>query len=343
MSSDNDPGPTPGGDGRAAGMLVLACALWGASFTWAKATLAGMAAARGKKPGDLLWLPVLYVAWRFALGAALWAVVFRRSLKGWTWRAARRSAALGCLLAAPMALQQMGLARTSEPVSAFLTSLTIVFTPLALWALFRERPSARIALGVAFGAGGVCLMNLVGRGEIETGTLVGMALGVACALGFALHIVGVDRWGRDEDPFRLSLGQFATASIVALALTPILGAGAADLAPRAQWAMLSGDGVPLNLALATVVSTLGAFGLMFRYQPRVDASRATIIYLTEPVFASAYAWALAERRMTAWEIAGGALILAANFVSRSRKGAAPPEAPACIDDRAAARGGADGP
>ncbi len=305
-------------EGRAAAMLVLACALWGASFTWVKASLAGMAVARGGKPGGFLWVPVLYIGWRFVLGAALWGIVFRRSLRGWTLKTARRSVLLGGLLVAPMILQQLGLDRTSESVSAFLTSLTIVFTPLTLWALFRERPSGRVALGVLFGTGGVYLMTLAGRTDVDPGELAGVALGVACALGFSLHIVGIDRWGREEDPFRLTLGQFATAGVVALAVTPLFGAGWADLAPSVQWSMFAHEGVAMNLGLAIVFSTLGAFGLMFRYQPRVSASRATIIYLTEPIFASVYAWVFAASGMTTAGIAGGALILAANFVSRRR-------------------------
>ena len=315
---------------RAAGMLLLTCALWGASFTWVKATLAGMAAARGGAPGDFLWVPALYIGWRFLIGAALWGIVFRRSLRGWTMKTARRSVFLGALLAAPMILQQMGLDRTSESVSAFLTSLTIVFTPLALWALFRERPSGRIAAGVGLGVAGVYLMTLAGRGEVEAGELAGVALGVACALGFSLHIVGIDRWGREEDPFRLTLGQFATAGVIALAAAPLFGAGRADLAPGAQWAMLAHEGVARDLALAIVFSTLGAFGLMFRYQPRVNASHATIIYLSEPVFASVYAWAFGTGGMTRAGIAGASLILAANFVSRRRgkaKGAVAPVRP----------------
>jgi drug/metabolite transporter (DMT)-like permease len=317
-------------DRRAAGMLVLACALWGASFTWVKATLVGMAAARGGVPRDFLWVPVLYIGWRFVLGAILWGIVFRRSLKGWTWKTARRSVFLGVLLVAPMIAQQLGLARTSESVSAFLTSLVIVFTPLTLWIFFRERPSARIALGVLFGAGGVYLMTFAGKSVTEPGELAGIALGIACALGFSLHIVGIDRWGREEDPLRLTLGQFATAGLVALVAVPFFGAGVEDLSPRVQWEMFTHDGVTLNLALAIVVSTIGAYGLMFRYQPRVKASRATIIYLVEPVFASAYAWVFASSGMTALGIVGGVIILAANFVSRQGQSAAPPDAPSPV-------------
>ncbi|MHC4252614.1 MAG: DMT family transporter [Planctomycetota bacterium] len=337
---DDGPAVLPGGppapagapapradDARAAGMLVLACALWGASFTWVKAGLSGMAAARGGKAADFLWVPALYIGWRFILGAALWGIVFRRSLKGWTRRTARRSVLLGALLFVPMFLQLLGLGRTSESVSAFLTSLTIVFTPLTLWLLFRERPSGRVALGVLFGMGGVYLMSFAGSREAAPGKLAGVALGVACALGFSLHIVGIDRWGRDEDPFRLTLGQFATVGVLGLVAAPLFGAGWDDLAPGAQWAMLSHEGVARDLVLAVVFSTLGAFGLMFRYQPRVSASRATIIYLTEPIFASLYAWVFAASGMTAFGVAGGALILAANFVSRRRADLAPPDAP----------------
>jgi drug/metabolite transporter (DMT)-like permease len=73
--------------------------------------------------------------------------------------------------------------------------------------------------------------------------------------------------------------------------------------------------VLLDLSMLTVFATIGGFGLMTFYQPRLDPARAALIYLIEPIFAAAYALVFAGRAMTAREALGGALILAANALA----------------------------
>ena len=315
-------GAASGARRRAPVMLVLACALWGASFTWVKHTQAGMAEAHGLEPGATLWVPVLYIGWRFLAASVLWAVAFPRSLRGWSLKGLRRSALMGLLLALGMILQLLSLDRISQATCAFLTSLTIVFTPLAQWVLLRKAPPRRMLLCVALGAAGVYLMTAAGGDEMKPNELLGVGLGVCCAAAFSLHIVAVAHYGKEEDPWRLSLGQFLVLGVLGFLLSPVFGA---DVSPSRQYAMLAFPGVAVNLGLATVFATLGAFGLMFRYQPRISPTRGAIIYLTEPVFAAAYAWAFAASGMTALAIAGALAILSANLVARARLGGASKE------------------
>ena len=61
-----------------------------------------------------------------------------------------------------------------------------------------------------------------------------------------------------------------------------------------------------------VFSTLIAFGLMIFFQPKVDPTRAALIYLTEPVFAALFAWWLTGRGLGPTGIAGAGLIITAN-------------------------------
>jgi drug/metabolite transporter (DMT)-like permease len=50
------------------------------------------------------------------------------------------------------------------------------------------------------------------------------------------------------------------------------------------------------------------------FQPRIDPTRAALIYLMEPVFAAAYAWAARGSGLTVQALTGAALILVANFL-----------------------------
>ncbi len=63
--------------------------------------------------------------------------------------------------------------------------------------------------------------------------------------------------------------------------------------------------------LLIVLTTVGAFGLMMRFQPRIDPTRAALIYLAEPVIAALWAW----RPMHGLPMIGAGLIVAANLLA----------------------------
>ena len=81
-----------------------------------------------------------------------------------------------------------------------------------------------------------------------------------------------------------------------------------------QWAMLIGSELWLYVVLLIVVSTMAAFGLMFYFQPKLDPTRAALIYLAEPIFAALYAYVAVGRTLSSIGLLGAGLILAANVL-----------------------------
>jgi drug/metabolite transporter (DMT)-like permease len=79
-----------------------------------------------------------------------------------------------------------------------------------------------------------------------------------------------------------------------------------------QWAILTREGLWLNVVLLVIFSTMAAYGLMFHFQPRIDPTRAALIYLAEPIFAALYAYAAMGRVVSAMATLGAGLILLAN-------------------------------
>jgi drug/metabolite transporter (DMT)-like permease len=49
-------------------------------------------------------------------------------------------------------------------------------------------------------------------------------------------------------------------------------------------------------------------------QPRIDTTRAALIYLAEPIFGAIFAWILLNSAMTLTQIIGALLILIANLI-----------------------------
>ena len=119
-----------------------------------------------------------------------------------------------------------------------------------------------------------------------------------------------------QGPWRLAAGQFLiTGAVCATCAVACLfvKTGPEPLhAPALVRSLASSPAVWANLLLLTAFSTLGAYGLLTFFQPRLDPTRAALVYLLEPVVAAAYAYAATGRGLTATGLAGAVLILAAN-------------------------------
>ena len=63
-----------------------------------------------------------------------------------------------------------------------------------------------------------------------------------------------------------------------------------------------------------ILVTVGAFGLQTHFQPHIDPTRAALLYLVEPIFASLYAWLATGRGLSPLAAAGAGLILIANVL-----------------------------
>ena len=100
--------------------------------------------------------------------------------------------------------------------------------------------------------------------------------------------------------------------------------------PAASWPAFT-----LLLVLALVCS-VGAYGLMNSWQPRMSATEAGLIYTTEPVFTAAFVLflpvmlgqlvgqAYPNESLTFSLIAGGSLILSANLLMQWKRRPHPP-------------------
>jgi drug/metabolite transporter (DMT)-like permease len=289
--------------------LFLATMAWGGSFTWAKAAGDGINQALGLPAGALIG-PILLLAWRFTATGVLWLVLFPGARRGWSWPALGRSVLLGVLLWAGQTVQMLGLDRTSEAVNAFLTSLTVVFVPFLMMVVVRRPPRAVIWLAVSLAALGIWLMT----GATPTGFGTGEMLGLACAVFFSAHMIALGEVARYDSPWQIGAGQFLSVGLGSALTCLFVRHGSVPLTPRVQWAIIADPQLWPYVVLLIVVSTMTAFGLMFYFQPKLDPTRAALIYLAEPIFAALYAYAAVGRGLSAEALLGAGLILAANVL-----------------------------
>ena len=91
-----------------------------------------------------------------------------------------------------------------------------------------------------------------------------------------------------------------------------LPGGPANLRPMPMLHILTTITVWRNLLLLTAFTTFVSFGLLSFFQPRIDPTRAALVYLAEPIFATLYAAIAASHRPGLMTLAGAGLILVAN-------------------------------
>lgn len=293
----------PADERAASAWLLLACVFWGTSFTWAKTAGETINDRTGVGAGSSLG-PLWVLGLRFAIAAIIWLAVSRTARTGWTRGGLKRGITLGLLLSTAMIVQHLGLDRSSAAITAFLTSLVVVFVPILSWAVTGRRPKLLIWIGVLFATIGVWLMTGAAVGHFGLGEV----LGLACSIAWAIYVIAIDRLAAHEHPARLVAGQFVVSAVVTLIWALVVSTG--------QWRPLfvatTDSSVWTNVLLLATLATVASYSILTYQQPRIDPTRASMIYLAEPIFAAIFAWTWAGHPMTGVQIAGAGIILAVN-------------------------------
>ncbi len=262
------------------GLLLFITVVWGWTFSVVKDAVAGYGV-------------VPFLAIRFAIGTAClgvlgWRRVNRQSLVAGAW--------IGMVLALGFLLQTFGLRDTSVSNSGLITSLFVLFAPLANWLLFGT-PTPRL-LWAAVGLSLVGLVLLTGAGPTPPTRGDWLSLGAAACFG--MQIVLVSRFSRNCDTLGLSVAQVASATIVFLIALPV--------AEPVSWP--SGE-VWYALLLTGVVATAAGFYIQTLAQRQLPAARAAVIFTLESVFAVFFGYVLAGDRLAGIQIVGALLTIAA--------------------------------
>jgi drug/metabolite transporter (DMT)-like permease len=295
---------------RAAAVLALLTVtiLWGCTFVWTKQSLNAAGRVLGRSGGTSV--VSLYVAIRFALAAAVLAL-WPRARRGLDRGAWRGGFVLGAILFAGFLLQMLGLENVSPPVSAFLTSLYVVFAALLSAWLHKARPHLPFMVGV--------VLATLGAGFIEgpPHLTFGPAewLTVASAFIFAIHILATDRITKAHDPLAVTLAMFVWTGALAFAALPVAMWRPSAPSMAELTTLLRDAGFALPLLLATLFATLVALTLMNQFQRELDPVRAAILFALEPIWTTLIAMLAGFGRPTFWLWIGGGALLVGNLVA----------------------------
>ncbi|MBV8881492.1 MAG: DMT family transporter, partial [Planctomycetaceae bacterium] len=276
---------------RATVLLLGTTVLWGSSFFTMDWGTRGIARQLGSAAA-----PSAFLFLRFLTAALLQVAIFPGLLKSLSGPVLRAGALLSLPFYAGFILQTTGLVTATSTVVAFLTSLFVVITPLIGRLFFRERIAPSTLVGAFLSLGGVYVMTDpsvgLGRGEL---------LAIACAVAFAFQIQMTNVVTRDHRPEAISLVQFTCAVLYAGITMAALG-----VRPGGLLAALGERHVAWTVVYTAAACSVVAMGVLNRYQRDIPATRASVIYMIEPVFAALFATLMAGEAMTERKVAGGA-------------------------------------
>ncbi len=258
--------------------------------------------------------PFSFLAWRFCLAGLFLLAVCRIQVRPQGPGMVSAGIKIGAALFAAYAFQTVGLQYTTPSKAAFITALSVVLVPIMSSALLRQLPGAQAVVGVGLATVGLALLTWEGWSGPGWGDL----LVLACAFGFATHIIAVARYSGEYDPLWLTGIQIMTVGI--LSLPPAMAEGFPLPSRGAAWAVV----------YTALVATAGAFLIQNAVQQFTTPTHTALIFSTEPVFAAAWAYVLVGDLLESWQVVGAALVLAGTLVSElahQREGPAEAEPP----------------
>lgn len=209
----------------------------------------------------------------------------------------------GVVLAFASTTQQYGLIYASAGKGGFITSLYIIFVPLA-GMFFGEKINRIHWLAVALALGGSYLLCAPGdSGSIGTGDL--WLLG--CAVLFAGHILVIGHYAPKTDCIKMSCIQFITAGVLTCSAA-IIKQDALSLK------LLADSAVPL--LYCGVCSSGIAFTLQIVSQKHISGATASIIMSMESVFSVLGGYIFLKEKLSCGELTGCAIIFAAVIIAQ---------------------------
>lgn len=230
----------------------------------------------------------------------------------------------GCFLGGLIA-QSYGLKTVTAGTSGFLAALFILFTPILRWLLFKKQMSPWYLLPILIsGVGYYWMFRPEEGGTFHLG--IGEWLSIIGAFTIALHMVIMERYVGDRDPFVFSILQTTVIFLgcFVLALIFDFSTFSVSLSPRV-WCFV----IYLGIGATILPFLLQSYG-----QKYVNAVLASLIIALEPLFATLFGVLFGGETVSSHFIVGGILIFCGAFGAifiQGRSGASEEKLPPTIE------------
>lgn len=292
----------------------------GLVFAIASASAFGMSGPLAKSLLEAGWSPAAAVTARLT-GGALVLALFATAIKpGWLREAVRHRHTVVLYGIVPVAGTQLAYYHAVSHLSVGVALLLEYTAPILvvgwLWLVHRRTPARLTLAGTALAVGGMTLVLDVFSGAHFD--VVGLAWGLTAAVCSASYFLMSDRVGPGEDglhPVTLAAGGLLVGAVT------VATAGAVGIAPLT---FTTGDTVIAGVTMSWLVPviglgviataiayTLGIIGIAL-LRPRF----ASLVGLSEVMFATVAAWLLIGETVTPVQAVGGVIVLTGLALAR---------------------------
>jgi drug/metabolite transporter (DMT)-like permease len=239
--------------------------------------------------------PFIFMALRMGLAFAGLVLIFRgRYLREWRGRIVH-GAILGLFLYGSYAFQAVGLRYTTASRSAFITGLSVAIVPFLYVPIRRRAPGLRPFLGAVLSLAGLYLLTRPESGGLNRGDVITLG----CAAVYAIYIILLEAFSANGGSSRPLVGiQALCLALFSILALPFAGPEAIQL----HSGLLIGLAVTVPVAIFTVIA-------ITRFQPLTTATRASVIYSAEPLFALAFSAIWLGERLSLVGLGGAFLMV----------------------------------
>lgn len=293
----------------------------GLLFAVTSAFTFGMSGPFAKSLMEAGWSPTAAVAARLAGGALVMAAFATVVKPDWLRQAREHARTVVVYGLFPVAGAQLcyynAVSRLSVGVALLLEYTAPILVVAWLWATTRTRPSTLTLAGVALAIAGVTLvLDVFGPGvHIDP---IGVAWAAGAAVCAALYFMMSDEVTADGSGLH-AITLAAGGLVVAAAAIALLGvSGVMPLRFTANDAVVAGTTVSwvVPVLVLGVICTALAYTLGISGVARLRPSFASLVGLTEVLFAVIAAWLLIGERVSTMQAVGGAVVLVGLALAR---------------------------
>ncbi|MBQ8590826.1 MAG: DMT family transporter [Firmicutes bacterium] len=270
-------------------MLVLVTAFWGISYLLMDLALTEIG-------------PFSLNAFRFLGAFFLAAIAFFPRVRGVNKATLKYSAMVGFALIFVYIGATFGVLYTSLSNAGFLCALTVVFTPVLDFLVFKKKPSKKLFIVLVMAFAGIALLTLTESLRPALGDI----LCLMCAVSYATDLLITERAVAHEevDAFQLGVFQLGFTGTGMLILSLIFEGPDVPKSAGAWGAVI----------VLSIFCTGAAFIVQAIAQQYTSASHVGVIFTLEPVFNSIVAFFIAHEVLTPQAYLGGVLLVASLLV-----------------------------
>ncbi len=236
---------------------------------------------------------------RFLIASIFLSIIFYKKLN-FKLNDIKASLIVGMALFLAFATQTVSMNYTTTTNVSFITGINVVFVPILLFLLFRQKIEKKQIISV--------IISVVGLAFL-TGGMTGLNLGdfgaLLCAFFFGLHIVLISFYSKKVDIIKLSIGQMFVTAILSFIVVLFLDIN-----------IIKEININIKLLLFTgLIPSALCFLLQNIGLKYTDSSRGSIILSTESLWGAIFAIVFLYEPLTLTILIGGIILFIAVLIS----------------------------